>query len=268
MTKTQIYIILLLFSIISCRNVEQKKLKAETFVDSSLIKEKYEPKTTIENTDSISRLEISKLSEEQEIKENKNKLKIKFTIIDSTDYFKYKQKYSNEITVDTTIVNEAGSFFTLDVENAEKKFSCDIDYSNCNYYKGFLNPLSKYIITHCGTGYCGTYLLDKNTGTQNYLESPFDSECEIPALSKNQDKLIAFSSSVFDRESFIALYRENAETKKIELKKFDSFYTSDWRIKEIIWIDNNSIALKVYEKYGGKTGSELINTRYLKGVIE
>jgi len=271
MKKTQIHLILLLFSIISCRNVEQKKLKTETLVDSSKIEQKNEPKITNENTQAISSSEISTVSavsEEQEIKENKNKLKIKITKIDSTDYFDYKQKYSNGITVDTTLVNEAGNSFTLAVKNADKKFSCDIDYNDCTYYKGFLNSLNKYILTSCGRGYCGTFLLDKNTGVRNFLQSPFDSECEIPSLSKSQDKLIAFSSSVFDRESFIALYKENVETKKIELRKFDSFYTSDWRIKEIIWIDNNSIALKVYEKYGGKTGSELINTRYLKGKIE
>ncbi len=262
MKKTQIYIILLLLSIVSCRNVEQQKLKIETLVDSSIIEQKNEPKVTNKNTQAISSSEIS------EVKENKNNLRIKFTKIDSTVYFEYNQKYYNGITVDTTIVNQAGSFFTLDVENAEKKFSCDIDYNNCNYYKGFLEPLNKYILTYCGTGYCGTYLLDKNTGTQDYLESPFDSECEIPSISKNKNKLIAFSSSVFDRESFIALYKTNIETKKIDLKKYDSFNTSDWRIKEIIWIDNNVIALKVYEKYGGKTGDELINTRYLKGEIE
>lgn len=271
MKKTQIYLILLLFSIISCRNVEQKKLKTETLVDSSKIEQKNEPKITNENTQAISSSEISEVSEvseEQEIKENKNKLKIKFTKIDSTDYLDYKQKYSNGITVDKTIVNEAGNSFTLALKNADKKFGCDIDYNDCTYYKGFLSSLNKYILTSCGKGYCGTFLLDKNTGVRNFLQSPFDSECEVPSLSKSQDKLIAFSSSVFDRESFIALYKENVETKKIELRKFDSFYTSDWRIKEIIWIDNNSIALKVYEKYGGKTGSELINTRYLKGKIE
>ncbi|WP_111542112.1 hypothetical protein [Mesonia algae] len=268
MKKTQVHLFLLLFSIISCRNVEQEKLKTETFVDSSIIEQKNEPKVTNETTQAISSPEISEVGEEQEVKENKSKLKIKFTKIDSTEFLKYNQKYSNEITVDTTIVNEAGGFFTLDVENAEKKFSCDIDYNNCNYYKGFLKPLNKYILTYCGIGYCGTYLLDKNTGTKDYLESPFDSECKNPSISKNKNKLIAFSSSVFDRESFIALYKMNIETKKIDLKKYDSFYTSDWRIKEIIWIDNNVIALKVFEKYGGKTGGELINTRYLKGKIE
>ncbi len=270
MRKTQIHIILLLFSIISCRNVEQGKLKTETFVDISIIEQKNELKVTNENTQAISSPEISEseVSKEQEIKENKNKLRIKFTKIDSTEFLKYNQKYSNEITVDTTIVNEAGGFFTLGVGNVEKKFSCDIDYNNCNYYKGFLKPLNKYILTYCGTGYCGTYLLDKSTGTQDYLESPFDSECENPSISKNKNKLIAFSSSVFDRESFIALYKTNIETEKIDLKKYASFNTSDWRIKEIIWIDNNVIALKVFDKYGGKTGDELINTRYLKGEIE
>jgi len=148
------------------------------------------------------------------VKENQNKLKIKFTKIDSTDYFNFKQKYSNGIEIDSTIVNEAGSSFTLSVKNIEKEFSCDIDYNNCTDYKGFLSPLNKYILTYCGTGYCGTYLLDKNTGIQNYLESPFDSECEIPSLSNNENKLIAYSYSVFDRESFIALYKKNINTKK------------------------------------------------------
>lgn len=269
MKKTQIYLILLLYSIISCRNVEQKELKTETMVHSSKIEQKNEPKMTNENTQAISSSEISKVSEEQEIKENKNKLKLKFTKIDSTGYFDFKQKYSNDIIIDSKIVNKAGSSFTLVVENEEKKFSCDINYDNCTYYKGFLKPLNKYILTYCGTGYCGTSLLDKNTGIQNYLESPFDSECEVPSLSKDENKLITFSTSVFGKdEAFIALYKKNIDTKKIDFKVFDSFYTSDWRIKEIIWIDNNSIALKVYEKYGGKTGGELINTRYLKGKIE
>lgn len=269
MKKSQVYIILLLLSTISCRNFEREKPKIETLKDNSIIEKKNEPITTVENTQPISKSDISEnVSEEQIIKENQNELKIEFTEIDSTDYFNYKQNYSDGIKINSTIVHEAGSSFTLAVKNADKKFSCDVDYNNCTYYKGFLNPLNKYVLTSCGKGYCGTYLLDKNTGVRSFLQSPFDSECEVPSLSKNENKLIAFSSSVFDRKSFIALYRKNIDSKKIDLKEYDSFHTSDWRIKEIIWIDNNSIALKVYEKYGGKTGSELINVRYLKGNIK
>ena len=54
-------------------------------------------------------------------------------------------------------------------------------------------------------------------------------------------------------------------TQKINFKTFDSFYTSKWRIKNLIWIDNNSIALKVFDNYQGK---KLVNVRYLKGEIE
>ena len=226
MKKTQVYIILLLLLTISCRNVKREKPKIETLKDNSIIEQKNEPKITIENTQPISNSDIS---EAKVVKENENKLKIKFTKMDSTDYIYFKQKHSNGIIIDSTIVNEAGSSFTLVVENEEKKFSCDIDYNNCNYYKGFLKPLNKYILTYCGTGYCGTYLLDKNTGIQNHLESPFDSECEIPSLSGDENTLITFSTSVFSRdESFIALYKKNIDTKKIDFKVFDSFYTSDW----------------------------------------
>jgi hypothetical protein len=269
MRKTQIYIILLLFSTISCRNVEREKPKIEPLKENSIIEQKNEPKIIIENTQPISNSDVSEnVSEEQMAKENQNKLKIKFTKIDSTDYFDFKQKYSNGIEIDSTIVNEAGSSFTIAVKNTKEEFSCDIDYNNCTYYKGFLSLLNKYILTYCGTGYCGTYLLDKNTGIKSSLESPFDSECEIPSLSNNGSKLIAYSYSVFDRESFIALYKKNVDTKKIDFKEYDSFYTSDWRVKEIIWIDTNLIALKVFDKYGGKTGGKLINTRYLKGKME
>ena len=269
MRKTHIFIILLLISTISCKNVENEKSKTATLKGNIIIEQKDENKTTAEKSQPISKSNLpDDFPEENVLVENKNKLKIKFTKTDSINYFSFRQNYSNGIKIDTTIVNESGSSFSLIIKNEEKKFSCDIDYNNCYYYKGFLKPLNKYIITYCGTGYCRTYLLDKNTGTQNYLESPFDSECEIPSLSKNENKLIAFSSSVFDRESFIALYKKNIETKKIDFKKYDTFYTSDWRVKEIIWIDNNSIALKIYEKYGGKSGNELINTRYLKGKIE
>ena len=249
--------------------MENKKLKVEIFKDHFTIEQKNEPKISIKNIQPISKSNISyDDTEEQIARENKNKLKIKFTKIDSTNYLDFIQKYSNKITIDSTIVNEAGSSFSLAVKDTEKEFRCDIDYNNCNYYKGFLSPLNKYILTYCGTGYCGTFLLDKNTGIQNFIESPFDSECEIPSLSKNENKLITFSSSVFDRKSFIALYKKDINSKKIDLNKYDSFYTSDWRIKEIIWIDNNSIALKVFDEYGGKIGSELINVRYFKGEIE
>lgn len=265
MKKTQVHIILLLLTTISCRNVEQEKLKTVTPNDSVVIEQNNNPTVINKNTQAISSPEITEITEKQEIKENKNKLRIKFTEIDATKFLKYKQKYSNQIIVDTTIVNKAGSFFTLNVANIEKKFSCDIDYNNCNYYKGFFKPLNKYILTYCVTGFCGTYLLDKKTGNINNLQSPFDSECEAPSLSEDKSKLIVFASSVFDSDSFIALYKKELNTQKINFKTFDSFYTSKWRIKNLIWIDNNSIALKVFDNYQGK---KLVNVRYLKGEIE
>lgn len=264
MKKKQVYILLLSISAISCKNLKEEALKK-----TSMIEQLNKPQKTIKNSQQNSTLNVSEDNSEQQIvQENINKLEIRFSKINSIDYLGFKQKYSNGIEVDSTIANEAGSSFSLTINNKKKEFSCGIDYKNCNYYRGFLKPLSKYVLTYCGTGYCGTYLLDKNSGTQNYLESPFDSECEIPSLSKDKNKLIGFSSSAFDRESFIALYKKDINTQKIDFEKYNSFNTSDWRIKEIIWIDNNSIALKVYDEYGGKNGSELINVRYLKGEIK
>jgi len=195
-------------------------------------------------------------------------LQLLFTKIDSNDYFSHHREYSSQIIIDSTIVNKAGSTFILPVQDTERKFSCGINYENCTYYKGFITPLNMYILIFCGNAYCNTFLLDKSTGQVNDLQSPFDTECDLPALSIDQEKLIAFSSSAFDKESFISLYKKNNDTGKIEFKEFDSFYTSDWRIKEIIWIDTNSFALKIYDKYGGKSGGKLINVKYLKATIQ
>jgi len=269
MKKTKKYILLLLISIISCKNTEREKIKIETVKDSTKIEVKSEPKITVKTTNpKTNSNDTENIKEEQIIKENENTLKLKFTKIKSTEYFDYKQKYSNGITIDTTITNKAGSSFTLPLKNTEKTFSCDIDFNVCTYYKGFIKSLNKYVLTYCGQGYCGTYLLDKNTGETNSLESPFDSECESPVLSKNESQLIAFSSSVFDTNSFLSLYENNPKTKIIDFTIYKFFNSSEWKINEIIWIDEKTIALIIYDEYGGETGSELINKRYLKAIIQ
>lgn len=263
MKKAQVYIILCLISFISCKKIIQEKTQS---IEVKSIAEKENNVTTIINNQNTDKSNIT--TERQVIEENANKLELTFKKIDSTHYLNYKRKYVNRIIIDTTIVNEAGSSFSLNIKNTVEKFSCGKDYNDCTYYRGFLKPLNKYILTHCGEGYCGTYLLDKKTGKIHNLESPFDTECEIPSLSKNENKLIAFSSSVFNQESFISLYKNNKDSNEFEFKFYDSFQTTDWKIKEIIWIDNDSIALKVYDKYGGITGSELINKRYLKTTLK
>lgn len=267
--RKYIFVTVLLVLAISCKNFTQEQTTVEEFRNDFIVEPKNETHLIIKSFQEISESDISENAfEKQILKENQNKLKIKFSKIDSTNYLDFKHKYSNGVETDPTIANKYGDLFFLIVKNEKKGFGCDTDHNNCNYYKGFLKPLNKYILTYCETDYCRTYLLDKNTGMQHYLESPFDSESNIPCLSKEQDKLIAFSSSVFKRESFVAIYKKNTKTKEIEFSEFESFYTSDWRIKEIVWVNNNSIALKVFEKYGKNPENKLINVKYLRGKLE
>lgn len=259
MKKVTIYITLFLISIVSFKDVAQEKLKLNTLTTNTTFKQEKKSKNT--HTDSGQNINLSE-------KENINDLNLKFIKIDATDYYNYKKKYSNGVEIDSTIVNKPDNSFKLIVKNKERVFSCGVNYNNCTYYKGYLKALNRYILTFCGEGYCGTYLLDRKTGIKNYLQSPFDSECETPSLSKDQNTLISFASSVFNKSSFIALYKKNIKTQEMNFNEFSSFKTSNWRIDEIIWIDNNSIALKVYDKYGGIRGDKLINIRYLKGIIE
>ena len=191
-------------------------------------------------------------------------LQIEFTEIDSLEYLKFKSEYSNPIRIDTTKRTDS---FSLVVNDKIESFN-DFDNSDRYYYQGFLPPLNSYALNHCSMYTCRNFLLNRKTGERQFLYTPYDNECEIPVLSKDLRSMLVFASDVFNKGSFISIYRINESTGSLDYETFGSWMTGKWKIYETIWINDRSIALKTFDEYGGRSGSEPLNLKYYKGVFK
>lgn len=80
MKKNQVYLLALLLSIISCKNVEQEKQQTVSINESTASENQNESEKTIDDSQLNSNSEIS---EEISILENQNSLNIEFSKIDS-----------------------------------------------------------------------------------------------------------------------------------------------------------------------------------------
>jgi hypothetical protein len=200
--------------------------------------------------------------------QNHPELNIEFMKIDSLQYQRYKEDYANKLYLDSTKKTIPDSSFTLTINGENQIFNCEKDYNPCYYYKGFLSPINSFVVTHCTMDICETYLIDKTTGEQRTLFSPFDNECEIPVFSKDLNKMLVYASNVFDSDSFISIYQRTDNTENFNFDSFKIYDTNKWKIYEGIWIDETNFALKTFQKFGGKTGSEPLNINYIRGKIK
>lgn len=200
--------------------------------------------------------------------QDKETLNIQFTPIDSIQYVKFKNDYSNQLILDSAIKTIPDSSFSLIINDTSTRFGCGKGFHDCNYYKGFIPPLNCFAITHCSSYICRTFLVDKATGERHFFSSPYDNECYVPLLSKNLNKMLVIASNVFDTESYISVYERQHNETDFNYEFFSSMTTQKWKAYEAVWINETSIALITFEKYGGITGNQLLNVKYVKGVIK
>lgn len=195
-------------------------------------------------------------------------LNLIFSNIDSGTFSILKQDYSSGLEKDTTIKTLPDSSFTLQLKNESEIFECAKDYNGCYYYKGYLPSLNSHIITHCSMYSCETFLLNHLSGKRQYLPSPFDNECESPVIAKSELKLLIFASSVLGNDSFIGIYERSNTNANFDFTTYKTYHLSTKKIFEIIWIDDVSFALKTFQGYGGKSGNELLNVKYIQVKIK
>lgn len=117
---------------------------------------------------------------------------------------------------------------------------------------------------------CESYLIEDKTDKKLWLPASFDQGILGITFSPSKDYLMVFSS--YDRPDYDNYYEYRADifiykitkSKGLELLDFYfNFYTKDWSIEDIVWIDNSSIALKIYEE--GRFGNgENLRFKYFK----
>ncbi len=194
-------------------------------------------------------------------KENSKKMKLNFKAIDFKSFEFYKKNYDLKIQTDTTKTAKRGESFILNTSHAIYKFPCEL---HCYYYAGYSKPLRSHLIWD-SRDVSQLFLLDSITG-ESYL---INEDGSNPFISKNERQLITYSSSEFEHITFITLYKRDDLSSRFDFSKCDSYMTENWLIRELVWIDENSFALKVYDKidFDNKGKDFVVNERYLKATI-
>ncbi|HEX5002676.1 MAG TPA: hypothetical protein VFW78_09265 [Bacteroidia bacterium] len=113
---------------------------------------------------------------------------------------------------------------------------------------------------------CESYLTDQYSHATLMLPSGFDAGIMGLLFSPSCRQFIVYSS--YDGPDFMNFYEDRAEIVGFTvtrdqglnaIKPSFEYNTSDWSIDSIIWIDENNLALKLYN---GNRNSESMNLKY------
>lgn len=125
--------------------------------------------------------------------------------------------------------------------------TCVIDSSH------FIQGSNMYIAQDCKE-ICDTYLCEKNTKRKLRLPSGFDSGISTILLSPSCTQMIICSS--YDGPDYSDYYENRAEMFVFNVtngmgirgvKPAFKYYSRKWSIEELTWVNEHTIALKVYQ---------------------
>lgn len=146
---------------------------------------------------------------------------------------------------------------------AKYKTSCVLDSGQ------FIRGSDLYVIQDC-KDICETYLAERNTNKKMLMPSTYDAGILKMLLSPSCNQLVVCSS--YDGPDYENYYEYRAEiflfnvSTGIGLKGITpalNYYTKDWSINNLTWVDENTIALELYN--GTRTGKgENLKFRYFK----
>lgn len=143
------------------------------------------------------------------------------------------------------------------------KLNCEIDSGH--FIKG-----SGLNVRHICDEVCDTYIEEKSTNKILLMPSGYDAGILSMALSPACNKLLVCSS--YDGPDYANYYEDRAVifvfkiTKEFGLKGIQpayKFFTKDWSIADIVWVNNKTIALKIYEEQHEGDGID-VHYRYFK----
>jgi hypothetical protein len=187
-----------------------------------------------------------------------------FKEINEKDFVNFKKNYISGFYFDSSKVANKGEFFILNTASTDYKFPCQI---HCYFYSGYFPFLHSFILRRV-RDVSQFILLDSLTGKSYTLNSAENSS--NPLFSKSGKQFIIYSSSEYDKYSSIDIYTRHNLNEQFDFQKFDSFATEDWLIRELVWIDENSFAIKIYNgvDFDSEGQDYLVNVRYLKAIIK
>ena len=182
-------------------------------------------------------------------------------IADTTDLIfetisekEFNANYKTPIQTDSTIQKESSNPYLIKTKNAYYELDSTHTYTNSYNYFGFIPDLGCHLVGFCGYGTCDDYLLDHETDVKMSFSAAFDAGILAFLLSPSNDFLLIGSSydgpdydNYYDFRAEILLYKIEKGKGLRGIKPYRFFNTEDWSIEDVLWIDDGSIALKVYE---------------------
>lgn len=196
------------------------------------------------------------------------------TVTDIPDTLK-KGKVERKIVSDSLILYDDSLYNNLELNFTEisknefesykrtYKTRCVLDSGN------FISGSDLYVGHNCDK-ICETYLSERATNRKMLIPSNYDSGILSMLLSPECNKLVICSS--YDGSDYENYYEERAEifvfnvTTGIGLKGIKpdlKYYTKDWSIEDLTWVNGKTIVLKIYEENRWGDGSG-ISYKYLK----
>lgn len=166
--------------------------------------------------------------------------KLNFTEISKNEFQSYKEKY---------------------------KTSCVLDSGK------FISGSNLYVIHDCKE-ICETYLAERNTNKKMLMPSNYDSGVLKMLLSPSCTQLLVCSS--YDGPEYGDYYEHRAEIflfnvlTGVGLKGITpslNYYTNDWSINDLTWVDEHTIALELYHEPSMNYGENL-KSKYFKSNLK
>ena len=195
-------------------------------------------------------------------------LKLNFENIDEKLFLAYESNYDNKISFEEPSIKKTPFSFSVFTNVGEFLFRFREENYGGNYtfcdYGGYLKPLNLYLIYQEDRLYQNFMGLDSLTGEKFELFG-FNKHYNAGASISKKDEQLLFYATFEDEdlESNICIYH-------LEQKKLKNFFTEDWSIDILVWIDEQHLALKVtcvIEKTEEKNEPISYDIQYLKATI-
>jgi hypothetical protein len=229
--KQPFYLLTILFLLMACaqksRTLNSPKAGAVTVIADTLKGRKAETKAKKVLEDTLLFYTDDLYSE----------LALKFTAIQAREFEAYKRAYK------TACILDAGQF---------------------------IRGSALYVSQSCDE-VCATYLCEKATNRKMLLPSNYDAGVLKLLLSPACKQLIVCSS--YDGPDYADYYEDRAEIFVLDvttgaglkgIKPAFRYYTKDWSIADLTWVNDKTIALKIYEGRSGDSSS----VHYVKTVLK
>jgi hypothetical protein len=194
--------------------------------------------------------------------------KLKFKKITAAEFAVFKKNYHNPI--DTSIKRILHSKEGFSIKTADSLYYFKYDLDDFCYYNCFVKPLKLYMI-YSGSGrneISWMAAIDSLNNKYYYIEHTFDDGLMETRVSPGLKHIIWFNNDIYEsftNRSFISIIRIDPQDISYKYVDVLGHKSREWFIRDLVWVTDNSFALKVYEAKGQNT--KLIGVQYLKATF-